>query len=31
MTWKNGKKYDGGWKNDRQHGNGIMTWTCGDN
>ena len=30
MTWANGDRYHGQWRNGKQHGNGTMTWANGD-
>ena len=29
MTWPDGRKYEGQWHHDKQHGQGTMTWPDG--
>jgi hypothetical protein len=29
MTWADGKKYEGEWRDDERHGQGTMTWADG--
>jgi len=29
MTWKDGRKYEGDYQNDKRHGQGIYTWPDG--
>ena len=30
MTWENGDKYEGHWKDDKKEGKGIFTWIQGE-
>ena len=31
MTWADGRKYVGAWKDDKMHGQGTFTWLDGEN
>lgn len=30
MTWKDGRKYQGDWKQDKMHGTGTFNWPTGE-
>ena len=30
MTWSNGDKYEGEWKDGELHGQGTLTWSSGE-